>query len=333
MIQALRLLLFALIITLAVPLITVYVVIYMAIIQVANRRTGISGTTYEPFSIRLLMHDLGTREDAATARLATALPATAPWLWGMLSLPMKLASRLSGYTPTMLSFPVQRPPSIMALLTLRTAFFDEALRDALGSVEQVVILGAGWDTRLYGLPAGAAVRCFEVDAPATSSAKQRAIAKAGIDASHVTFVAADFNRQSWLDALVEHGFDPSLPTFVLWEGVSMYLEAQAVDATLAAVAAMPAGSRIAFDYLAEELVLYKPPFRWIGWSMSKSISWTYGEHLVFGLPMARDPRAAAAGFVEARELELARWDAVPQQGLMKTPLYGFVVAGSTSSVS
>jgi len=73
------------------------------------------------------------------------------------------------------------------------------------------------------------VRLFEVDTLATQQVKREALSKAGLASDHVTFVETDFNQKSWLEALEEQGFDPSLPSFILWEGVTMYLTAGAVD--------------------------------------------------------------------------------------------------------
>jgi methyltransferase (TIGR00027 family) len=114
----------------------------------------------------------------------------------------------------------------------RTTFFDEAMLSYLDKVEQVVILGAGWDTRAYGLARREGVRVYEVDAVETQTQKRSSLEIAKIDSSHVIFAIVDFNKESWLDALLRIGFDPGKPTFVLSEGVTLYLEPEAVEATL-----------------------------------------------------------------------------------------------------
>lgn len=94
------------------------------------------------------------------------------------------------------------------MLLARTQFFDEAINKHLPELEQVVILGAGFDTRAYSLLQGKTVKVFEVDQEATQSQKLVALEGASIEHAGVTFVAADFNTESWLDRLIEHGFDP-----------------------------------------------------------------------------------------------------------------------------
>ena len=166
--------------------------------------------------------------------------------------------------------------TMMTFISHRTHFFDNVVAAAAAAdspIRQFVVLGAGWDTRSYGpLPGGAdlrapggrdsgeALRCFKVDEPPTQEAKVEALRAGGVDCGHVVFAPTDFNQQSWLESLTQHGFDPDSPTFILWEGVTMYLDDAAVDRTLSAVAGLAPGSRIAFDSFSRELVFGRKPF-------------------------------------------------------------------------
>jgi methyltransferase (TIGR00027 family) len=249
--------------------------------------------------------------------------------------PFVLGLRWSGYRWSYTLYPPPLPSTVVTMVPRRTWFFDQALAEHLDPersdpVEQVVVLGAGWDTRCYPGPAREGVRCFEVDAPATQRAKRQALDRAGIDSAHVRFVAADFNRQSWLEAVLAHGFDPGLPTFVLWEGVSMYLEQGAIKATLQGVASLPAGSAVAFDYLSRELVECREPFVRVGRSMARSMKWTYGERWTFGLSTKAPARDSVEGFLAAQGLELRRYEPLGEESASSTPLGGLVVAGRRS---
>jgi O-methyltransferase involved in polyketide biosynthesis len=66
------------------------------------------------------------------------------------------------------------------------------------------------------------VRSFELDTPPTQAVKREMLKKAGIDASRVTFAAADFMQENWLVKLIEAGFDMTQPALFIWEGVVMY---------------------------------------------------------------------------------------------------------------
>ncbi len=132
----------------------------------------------------------------------------------------------------------------------RTVILDRALASAM-PVEQVVILGAGLDSRAWRLDSLKGTIVFEVDFPASQAWKrERAAAVGSFYAKDVRFVAIDFQREQLAPLLRAAGFDPSKPAFWLWEGVTMYLSAEVVSANLGAMAALSArGSRIAMTYL------------------------------------------------------------------------------------
>ena len=215
----------------------------------------------------------------------------------------------------------------MALLMVhRTAFFDEALASAVDptgphSAQQVVFLGAGWDTRAYGALRGRPVRVFEVDTPATQRAKTEALDRAGIDASHVTFVETDFGQISWFDALLGRGFDPDLPTFILWEGVTYYLDEKTVQTTLRTVSGLAVGSRIAFDTFSLEFFS-----GFLGQYMTLMVKGFYGESWQFFLSTAAPARKQASDFIASQGLALAGYEPMGEERGKSVPVGGFILA-------
>ena len=133
----------------------------------------------------------------------------------------------------------------------RTRFIDDAVIAALGTgISQVVILGAGFDARPYRLRALAAATVFEVDHPSTSAAKRRALARGGVaPPARVRFVAVDLAAAALGTAMRNAGYDPGRPTLFVWEGVTNYLTAEAVDETLRWCARAAPGSAIVFTYV------------------------------------------------------------------------------------
>jgi methyltransferase (TIGR00027 family) len=135
---------------------------------------------------------------------------------------------------------------------LRHRFIDDHLTAALeaGST-QVVLLGAGYDTRAYRFADQLAGRpVFEVDLEAISRAKAAVIARHApeLPDANVVRVEIDFESQGLGDVLPASGFTPGAPTFFVWEGVPMYLTRAAVKATLDAVHDLGGdGSQIAHD--------------------------------------------------------------------------------------
>lgn len=118
-----------------------------------------------------------------------------------------------------------------------------------GKRTNLIILGAGYDTRCYRLPGMEHTNKYEVDAPGTQGHKRRLIREIGIRPSNTTFVTCNFTEEDWMDCLLEHSLDPSLPTFIVWEGVTYYLPREVIRDTLTKVASsFSPGSLLAFDY-------------------------------------------------------------------------------------
>jgi methyltransferase (TIGR00027 family) len=135
---------------------------------------------------------------------------------------------------------------------LRHRFIDDHLAAALDAgVAQVVLLGAGYDTRAYRFADRLAGRpVFEVDLAPISRAKAATIAKhhEQFPDTNVVRVEIDFESQVLSRVLADAGFSVGEPTFFTWEGVPMYLTRAAVKATLDAVHELGGdGSQIAHD--------------------------------------------------------------------------------------
>lgn len=111
---------------------------------------------------------------------------------------------------------------------LRTRVLDDFLLGrARAGIRQTVLLGAGLDTRAYRLdwPAGHTV--YEVDQPHVLAFKHDVLdGLRAVPRAHRVALAADF-RDDWPDELMAAGFDPSLPTAWLAEGLLLYLPAVA----------------------------------------------------------------------------------------------------------
>ena len=135
-------------------------------------------------------------------------------------------------------------------IAMRSRFAEDCARAAIDAgLRQIHVLGAGLDTFAYRLEPRENLRVFELDHPATQRDKRARLADARIDEpSHLTFVAHDFERGDMGLALAAAGLDVASRTFVLWLGVTPYLTEDAVFATLSALAGLPGGVEVVFDY-------------------------------------------------------------------------------------
>jgi methyltransferase (TIGR00027 family) len=145
----------------------------------------------------------------------------------------------------------------------RTAWFDSLFVDALNkNIPQIVLLGAGYDSRAYRFAKlNSATKIIELDIAPTQNRKKKCLKKAQIDIpKHVTLVPINFNKESLKNILEKAGYDNHEKTLFLWEGVSYYLDSESVDSTLEIVNHNSHNeSVIAFDYLisiSEENINY-----------------------------------------------------------------------------
>lgn len=157
-------------------------------------------------------------------------------------------------------------------LAVRSRMAEDALHEAVRrGVGQYVVLGAGFDTFALRNPhPPGALRVFEVDHPATQSAKREQLARAGLPLPEaLCFVPVDFGAQSLAGQLQAAGFSREQPAFFALLGVSMYLEPDALEQTLAFIASCAGGSEVVFDYVVtpaslpwlDRLALYLVAFR------------------------------------------------------------------------
>jgi methyltransferase (TIGR00027 family) len=133
----------------------------------------------------------------------------------------------------------------------RTRFIDDVLIRALRhGVQQVVILGAGFDCRAYRIAGMDQVQVIEVDHPDTLRVKRQHMQHMlSTSPPHVRFVAVDFNTQRLEEVVTPTICDATLPTFFLWEGVTNYLTADAVDTTFRALRRLAHQSAVLFTYV------------------------------------------------------------------------------------
>lgn len=164
-------------------------------------------------------------------------------------------------------------------MIVRTKHFDDALDQGLRSgIRQVIILGAGFDSRGYRFQNRLkGVRFLEVDYGPTQENKKRRIQEAlGNLPTEVQYVPMDFTKDDLLVQLRKGGYSEQEKSLFLWEGVSMYLPQEAVRQTLRFVREHSApNSRLVFDYMiASDPRINNPASRFARW----------GEPWIFGFP-------------------------------------------------
>jgi methyltransferase (TIGR00027 family) len=213
-------------------------------------------------------------------------PYAIPLLSGTLKVLAEIAriSVIGKLVPAFLDFgwPYTRSSAVV-----RTRLIDDQVREAIhAGARQLVLLGAGFDSRAYRLAETRDLQIFEVDYPATQRAKRERL-KPGLQhpAENVHFVEVDFEKDNLELKLKETGFDEKTPAVVLWEGVVSYLSERAVDANLFVLASLLVPpSRLILTYVHKGALDGSQKFqgarRWKSW-VGRS-----GEPFIFGFDPA-----------------------------------------------
>jgi methyltransferase (TIGR00027 family) len=138
-------------------------------------------------------------------------------------------------------------PGGAVFVLARKLWIDERARAGLAAgLTQMAVLGAGYDPLCLRLaPAFPAARFWELDHPDTQAVKRRALERHGAMTNTVRLVPADLQDEAPDAMLAPAGWDASLPSLAVAEGVVMYLEDAQLDALLASlVRALAPGSRL-----------------------------------------------------------------------------------------
>jgi methyltransferase (TIGR00027 family) len=179
----------------------------------------------------------------------------------------------------------RRFPGASITAVTRIRFVDDCLKNGINDgVEQIVILGAGYDSRAYRFGELQNKMVFEVDHPNTQKLKINKILHIFNKLpENVFYVPVDFEKDNFVLKLVEAGYRKDKKTLFIWEAVSKYLTQNAVNELLSAVSSNSCkGSSIVFDYLFQSMV-----DRSSGSKFAKKVldfQDKKGEPFIFGLP-------------------------------------------------
>lgn len=143
-------------------------------------------------------------------------------------------------------------PGVCNAVLARTRFMDDCLTDAIEKgLGQVVIIGAGYDTRalrIKGLKGNATV--FELGHPATQRTKIKRLKRALSSLpEHVKYIPVRLHKDDLAAKLNASGYDNHLKTFFIWEGVTYYIPLSTIAGILTFISKHSAkGSSVVFDY-------------------------------------------------------------------------------------
>lgn len=143
-------------------------------------------------------------------------------------------------------------PEAKSMIIYRTRYFDDYLRKILGAVEQLVVLGAGFDTRSIRFGTDGA-RWFELDRQPVLDFKLECLRRSG-QAPPATYLPCDYVREDFVARLEEAGFDPARPSYFMWEGNSFFLPEAEVTRALERIRQRVQRFHVTLDYMSDRII-------------------------------------------------------------------------------
>ncbi|ANH89764.1 SAM-dependent methyltransferase [Streptomyces sp. SAT1] len=208
----------------------------------------------------------------------------------------------------------RRRSAVSFSIVIRTKFLDDLVRQAADSgIRQVVLLGAGMDSRAFRIDWPAGTRLFEVDTAAPLDFKASVLRRErAVPRCERITVAADL-REDWPGALAAVGHDPAVPTVWIAEGLLIYLPEDAVELLLARISTQSAagsrmgltlGSRGTIERFGADATPGSAASMWVSEMPDDPVAWLAGHgweavgHTLreraaaYGRPVSTPPRRA-----------------------------------------
>ncbi|MFJ7146974.1 class I SAM-dependent methyltransferase [Streptomyces sp. NPDC100445] len=264
--------------------------------QARVKPSGVWATAVGVARVRALETE---REDALFRDPLAQAFAAAGGLWPSSPLPDDEAAR-------------RRRLAVSFSIVIRTKFLDDLLRQASASgVRQVVLLGAGMDSRAFRIDWPEGTRLFEVDTAAPLDFKAAVLRQErAVPRCERISVAVDL-REDWPGALAAAGHDPAVPTVWIAEGLLIYLPEDAVELLLARISGLSAvgsrmgltlGSRGVIERFGTDAAPGSAASMWVSEMPDDPVGWLAGHgweadsHTLreraaaYGRPMSTPPR-------------------------------------------
>jgi len=147
-------------------------------------------------------------------------------------------------------------PSLRKAIVLRARYMDDYARQSIkAGCTQVVLMGAGYDSRYWRIDEFRNVSIYELDLESTQLVKKSLTRrKLGYLPRNVKYIPIDFSRESMTRKLKDAGFENHKKTLFIWEGVSLFLNLDIVLEILGSLKEMGNGHRAVFDFVPPELI-------------------------------------------------------------------------------
>ncbi len=305
LIKLFQIILYILIQIIFIPFLIIGLIVGMYKEMVNSKKLGVSFSAGQALQTRWFMHYLETRSDPLSVEFIKNFPCESHFaLWTTMGA-FIISLRLFGFKTRLSEVAEPDEANLAAITGARTVTFDKIMEKYVDEMEQIVIPGTGFDLIALHFTKGKKVKVFELDQVNSLNLKVETLKKAGIKHNWITYVPVDYANESWVDKLLEAGFDKRKKTLFLWQSVSLYLETDLVKETLRNMADLCIeGSVIAQDFYSKAYSLGEYSF--IAKRNMEMIA-NMGEPAKFGIDMSDDPKTAVGSFLKECGLKMTEY--------------------------
>ncbi len=170
----------------------------------------------------------------------------------------------------------QRSADSVIPIILRTRFFDDFLQRiaADNSIRQVVLMGAGLDTRAFRLGWPQQMRFFELDQGPVLEYKEQILQSAAAKPNCERQIIKCDLTEPWEAALIKAGFDQQHPSGWLFEGFLFYLSTEVLTHLLDRTMSLAApGSYVGFDIINTITLTHPLTQTWVKMQAASGAPW------------------------------------------------------------
>ncbi len=270
-----------------------------------GKKMGVSYSAGQTLQYRWFMHYFDTRPDPLSVAFTKKFPCESHFgLWSLMGA-LIISQRLFGFTTNLGKLPQPGEETMDSTAAVRVLTFDRIMEKYVDEMDQIVLPGVGFDLIALHFTNGKKAKVFELDQVNTLNIKVETLNKAKIKHDWITYIPVDYSSDSWVEKLLEAGFDKTKKTLFLWQSVSHFLEAHTVKETLKDMGNLCAeGSIIAQDFYSKAFIFDDTS---LAVKSQKNMMTKMGEPWKFGIDMSEDPETAVESFLEECGLKMTNY--------------------------
>jgi len=171
-----------------------------------SRKLGVSFSAIMALQYRWFMHYFTTRPDPLSVAFTKKFPCESHFgMWSTMGA-LIISQRLFGFTTRLGKLDEPGEETLVSTAARRVLMFDKIMEKYVDEMEQIVLLGVGFDLIALPFTKGKKVKVFELDQVNTLNVKVETLKKAGIKHDWITYIPVDYSNESWVDKLLEAGF-------------------------------------------------------------------------------------------------------------------------------